>query len=291
MNRSPLTSRRILLATALLLLVNSMLGRPWAETVGRPLSDVSDTIFAPVTGGLRAVSLTVLPAPSAHRYANDRELAEVIADRDEYRAMAAALEDQVQRLRETVASLQNFREQVDLEAVRIVQARVLSYNGNARNPVITIDRGNSSGVVGGLSVERDGNLVGVVSSAGPRTADVTLLSRAGARLRAVIRPADPDAVPYELVEMLQSLPDASGFFVDVGRDGPGAVGDYAHLADTSGLFPVEAQGRILGRVAEVRPIPAQPLLKRLVILPTLPLARLSRVLVVVPMQAAGEAAP
>jgi len=251
-----------------------------------------ETLLTPATWVFGGLADTLRPPPAPRRYANDQDLDRIIADRDEWRAMAEGLESEVRQLEEKVAWLQNIREQIDLEAVRIVEARVLSYNGSKRNPVLTIDRGAKAGIRVNQSVELDGNLVGFVTSAGQRTADVTLITRAGAQYRALIKPADPDQRPYELAEIITLGKDGESFYVDLNKTDGGAVGDYVHLADDAGIYPEQALGRILGRVSSVDDAPDKPLLmNRLVIRPTLPLARLSRVLVLVPAEAEAEDTP
>lgn len=286
MHRSLLTPRRILVGLAVLLLINSMLGPGYAQAVGRPLSNVVKTVLAPVTASLGAVSRTVRPAPGPRRYANDQDLDRIIADRDQALKDARNLQARVRELEAENARLRNLGERESRKGISLIRAGVIGFNGNQRNPVLTIDRGAKAGIDRHQAVELDGNLVGFVSNAGARTADVAVITRYGAQYRALIKSADPQDRPHELTEIVYLGADGESFYVEVNKSQGGAVGDYAHLNDDTGIYPESARGLIIGRVSRVEDSADKPLLmKRLIIRPTMPLTRLSRVEVLVPVEA------
>ncbi len=282
MSHRHLNSRRVLFALAGLLLINSQLGTKYATAVGGPLAAMLDTVLGPASFIIGGFTQKIRQPPGPLRYDNDRDLAVVIADRDKALVLVEELRSRVQPLEEEVARLKRAREHFDYSGVRIVDARVLSFNDSHTNPILTIDRGSRDGIGPRMSVELDSNLVGIIETVGPRTARLRLLTTEKA-FRVRITPADPDAPVYQLEEIIHRRPDRQSYQLDVNRNGPGAVGDYAFLADDTRVFPDESRSRIVGRVSKIEDLPQDPLLKRLVIRPTLPLTRLAKVSVLVPV--------
>jgi len=281
MNKGLLNPRRVLLVIAALLLINSVLPLRYAGAVGRPIASlVIDTLTIPLVAPLTALSQTMRPPPP-----EDPLFDETMTQQD---MMAFALQE-IEALRAEVARLEKdlqeigyAREMADYRGFQPILAERLSYNANRRNPVITIDRGSADGLEAGMPVEWRARLVGFVEEAGRRTARVRLITHAGAKYKVTIKSARPDATPFELTDYVQVGKDQQSFYVDVFDQLPVNKGDLVHLIDDR--FPRTAQGRILGQVTAIGPAPGQAAqLQRVTIRPTLPLERLPKVEIFIPV--------
>ena len=191
------------------------------------------------------------------------------------------LEQEVQELRQLSESLTQIDALLGHEDIRLAGASVLGFNGNKKNPVITIGIGSDDGVRDGLAVVWGANLVGKVVNTSAKTADVKLITAAGTHLQVRIVKQTPDGPGAVMPAYIEMSNDGQSFVTEeFPVDSPIAVGDVAHLADDSWQF--RSRGFIVGVVTEVGKSDRPLLNSRVVIKPLLSLATLPRVVVLVP---------
>ena len=191
------------------------------------------------------------------------------------------LEQEILELRNVSESLAQIDALLDLEDINLTGASVQGFNGNLKNPILTIGIDPDSGVCDGLAVVWGASLVGRVVSTSANTADVQLITHAGTKLQVRIARHTPDGPTTPLTAFIEIDDDGRSFFTEeFSVDSPVAVGDLVHLADDS--WPFRARGFIVGVVTEVGKSDRPLLNSRVVIRPMLSLASLPRVVVLVP---------
>ncbi len=194
------------------------------------------------------------------------------------------LEQDIARLRNLSDNLAIISALVDAEDISFVGAKAVGFNGDRKNPILTINIGSNGGVRDGLAVVWGADLVGKVISTAAGTADVQLVTAAGTKMQVrITRPViDPTVAPVPAYIELSD--DGRTFFTDeFSLDSPVQVGDLALLADDSWQF--RARGFIVGTVVEAGPHPDRPLLnQRVVIRPNRAPASVYGVIVLVPVE-------
>lgn len=278
MNRPPINAKRVLIALTALLFIFSQLPVGAATAISSiPRSFVS--LISKPAALLTRVSTTLRPPRD--------DTNEVIAGdnlADKYaRALVYIdnLEQEVLELRNVSESLAQIDALMDLEDISLAGASVLGFNGNVKNPILTISIGSDSGVRDGLAVVWGASLVGEVVNTYASTADVQLVTAARSTLQVRIAKHTPDGPTTPLPAFIEIAEDGRSFFTEeFSVDAPVAVGDLVHLADDSWQF--RARGFIVGVVTEVGKSDRPLLNTRVVIRPMLSLSSLPRVVVLVP---------
>ena len=280
MNRPPITPRRVLIALAVLLLIASQLPTRAATALSYlPHSFVS--LVSKPAAMLQRMSTTLRP-PRAQSpdFAAGGDLAEQLAQAKVY---IDNLEQEVIELRHVSESLAQIDALLDLGGIKLVGANVLGFNGDLKNPILTIGVGSNDGLRDGLAVVWGAGLVGKVVATSASTDDVQLITAAGTKLQVRITKPNTDAGSAPLRAFIEVADDGRSFVTEeFAVDDPVAVGDLVHLADDSWQF--RARGFLVGVVTEVGESDRPLLNSRVVIRPTLPLASLTRVAVLVPVE-------
>lgn len=160
-------------------------------------------------GPLKAVSGGV----SATENSISNRLEDITADPNSL----VALREQNQQLRETVAELEEFRQ----EAVRLegllqvkntynaqgISARILSRATDAWNRIVSIDAGTAEGVRAGLPVMSTAGLIGQVVSTTEHTADVRLIQDSQSGIAVIVQSNREEGILYGSLEGLLYLED------------------------------------------------------------------------------------
>ncbi|MCC7145541.1 MAG: hypothetical protein IT443_03775 [Phycisphaeraceae bacterium] len=280
-----LTQRRVLGGMAALLLAGSFLPDPVGHVLWSRFRHLKDIAITPITDPLHSLALAL-------RGGRDTELTLEVADnRVEELRRIRQLETELAEARETIAQYERLARMaqagtVHMEAVDLMSARVTSWSGRSGSVVLTINRGAGDGVVKDLVVTDGVNLVGRVVDAGTMTASVGLISSEGTMLEARIVP--PTAEPKrELVGLLRYDPKEDGgqgaFWLSTEHQRQVEVGDLAHLS--GGAWPQEAWGLVIGQVIKITGDDDPLNFKRVVVKPRVNLEYLSRVVVLVPVEA------
>ena len=290
MKRSIVTPRRALVSITILLVVTSFLPARVAGAISSYPHHLLVGILSPISTVFLYITTTFRPAlPHTDIIAPDKDLnRRYLVDQ----TLIAQLEQENAQLK---GILQRFnRMPVDPASVHLLDATVIAVSNDPINPVLTIDRGTSSGVHVGFAAVWWEGLVGRVVSAGPRTADVRLITaeEAGIEVRIVPlmqqRPPGPITDLAGLNERAMPIDEGSMFFVDIDKNEQVNIDDVAHLHDR--LWPDVAQGFIVGQVVDIIDTEDDPLLplllKRVLIEPTWrPLGSLNKVTILVPGRA------
>lgn len=285
MPASLLSPRRTLLVIAGLLFINSLMPTRFAIAVGKPLKALHDTVVTKVLAApLVSMSNSIRGEPEGE--------INPLGSGDAWTLLQNELGLTLQKNRQLQTRLDEAQAQIEqltqarsiaLQGVSLIDARVTSFSpGDGVKPMITIDRGQTRGIVKGAPVVSGFNLVGRVDAAYPVTSDVVLINAKGTKLQVSILPPLAQA-PRELNELIELSADRKTFRLTVGKEDPVEVGDLAHLADDS--WPSEAIGYVVGEVTSVAPDPRDPLNRKLVVItPIKPLESLSRVMALVPLE-------
>jgi len=281
MNRPPITPKKLLAATTVVLLILSQLPTGVATAMsGIPRSVVA--LLTKPSALLIGLSNKLRPDRAEHPdFSAGGDMADQLL---QAKAYASNLEQEVAELRRINQSLGQIQALLDLGDISAVGGNVIAFNGRRENPVLTIGIGSNDGVREGLAVVWGASLVGRVIRAASSTSDVQLITAANTKLQVrLARPTDHEP-STPLPAYLQLANDGRSFFTDeFPLDAPVQVGDLAHLADDSWQF--RARGFIVGRVVEAKPHPDRPLLNmRVVIRPDRSLASVSHVAVLVPVE-------
>jgi hypothetical protein len=273
MNRPPINAKRVMIAATVLLLLASQLPAWLAVKLSYLPRSFVAFITQPATL-LQSLSTTARPG-------------------GEHTPDFSTGGDLAKQLIEARVYIDNLEQDalVDTEDISFVGAKVVGFNGDRKNPILTINIGSDHGVRDGLTVVWGADLLGKVVSTSVSTADVQLITAADTRMQVrITRPVlDPTVVPVPAY--IQLSDDGRTFYTDeFALDSPVQVGDLALLADESWQF--RARGFIVGTVTQVGPHPDKPLLnQRVVIRPNRPLASVYGVIVLVPVEKDRKRAP
>ena len=274
-----LTPRRLLLLTVVLLLGLTQLPLPAARRVHAVPRNLVATASAPVVAVLRGLSLTVRPEGGRDI---DYGPAETLR-RNYAEALAwnSRLEAEVLQLRRKLDFYERTAGVLGEITRRFIDARVARSIRSAREPQLVLAEGSRIGIAPGQPVVSGVHLVGRIGEeVGPLNARVELLMRPGLELQARIRP--PVAVPQtrDFRELVTVTEDGKRLVGEVPIEQPVEVGDIVHLDDP--LWPIDAQGFLLGQIAEIDDRVERPVeFKRLVVEPGVDPQRLPRVTVLV----------
>ncbi|GAB4109294.1 MAG: hypothetical protein Kow00105_17950 [Phycisphaeraceae bacterium] len=270
-----------MIALVVLLLISSQLPA-WVAT---RISYVPRSFVALITKPAALLhSLSTSIRPGEHDPADFSTGGDLVQQLEQARAYIDNLEQDILRLRNLSDNLAIINALVDTEDIRFVGAKVIGFNGDRVNPILSINIGSDHGVRDGLAVVWGADLVGKVVSTSVSTSDVQLITASGTSLQVrITKPVlDPSAVPMPAFITLSE--DGRTFVTDeFPLDAPIHTGDLALLADDSWQF--RARGFIVGRVIDVQPHPDRPMLNlRVRIQPQRTLASLHGVIVLVPVE-------
>ncbi len=290
-SRSLFGSRRFLVTVVLLCVVSAWAPLGLARSVAALPHHLLVALVSPVTVLLKTAADAVGGGQPRLDLGEHEELYDHYTQALQY---IRRLESDLRQREQQLAQLMRVREIRGEQGIRAyLPARVTSYSGEPARPVLTIDRGTSDGVRRGMVVVSGANLVGLVEAVGPLTADVRLITTPGTtldvRFAAPTPPAAPPSAPTYLATV--GLAEDGRRFVhdEAPQNVPVRAGDLAHLDDQGGRWPAQANGFIVGQVAEVAGVPDNPLLlKRIVIEPLIRPPSLRRVWVLVPAEDEGD---
>lgn len=275
MNRPPINAKRVLIALTVLLLISSQLPIGAATVISSLPRAFIRLVCMPAVLLTRASTTLRPPRDDTPRYfaSNEQKLADA-------EVLIRRLELEIEELRNVSESLAQIDALLGIEKINPTPANVLGFNGNLKNPILTIGIGSDSGVRDDLAVVWGASLVGQVVSTSARTADVKLTT-AHETLQVRISKHTADGPSTPLPAIIQIAEDGRSFFTEeFSVDAPIAVGDLVHLYDTS--WQARARGFIVGVVSEVGKSDRPLLNSRVVIRPMLSLSSLPRVVVLVP---------
>ena len=286
MKKKLLRPQQLLLILTLLLLIASMLPSKWAMSLSRQPRHFINAAIRPVTHPLKMVSDHLRRPTDLQAIGVQQTLL-----RQQYEVALQTirqLEWQLDEARQEIAALSQAREYLGLRGVQLYPASVVAWSGGASQPSLTINRGSNHGLRVGLVAASGFNLVGRLSSVGPVTSTVRLVTSPETQLTVKIVPPSPDSPARQLLVQAISTGQDNLFMAQTDVTDPVEVGDLAHLADDN--WPGEAAGLVLGKVVKVESDPDDPILRRLTyIQPIRSFAYLSRVVIEVP--ADGQALP
>lgn len=163
----------------------------------------------------------------------------------------SALREQNEQLRQTVAQLEEYRQEAqrlqqllglsDTYKISGTAARVLSRSTDAWNNVVTIDKGSNEGIRAGLAVVGSSGLVGQVIAVTNYTSDVRLMNDPAFGVAAMIQSNRAEGI-------LKGSLDGLLYLEDVSSDAAVTQGD---VVVTSGLGGGFSRGLLLGTVVKV----------------------------------------
>lgn len=281
MNRPPINAKRVMIAATVLLLIASQLPA-WLAV---KLSHIPRSFVALITQPATLLhGLSTAIRPGSERLPDFSAGGDLTQQLVEARVYIDNLEQDILRLRKVSDNLAIINALVDTEDISFVGAKVIGFNGDLKNPILTINIGLDNGVRDGLAVVWGADLVGKVVATSVSTADVQIITAAGAKMQVRITRPDIDPTVTPVPAYIELSDDGRTFYTDeFALDSPVQVGDLALLADDSWQF--RARGFIVGTVTQVGPHPDRPLLnQRVVISPNRPLASVYGVIVLVPVE-------
>ncbi|MBO4365985.1 MAG: rod shape-determining protein MreC [Eggerthellaceae bacterium] len=199
------------------------------------------------------------------------------------------LKEQNEQLRQTVAQLEEYRQESirlqqlldfrDLYSLEGVTATVLSRSTDSWNNVITIGKGSEEGVRAGLPVAGPNGLVGQVVSVTPHTAEVRLLQDPQSGVAVMIQSNREEGIVKGSLDGLLYLENVS----DDAEVKPGDV------VITSGLGGSFYRGIVVGTVVKVEGESGLTS-RRIVVEPNEKTGPLQEVMVITAMNSEGAAA-
>lgn len=281
MRRSGIHQRHVLAGVVVLLLVSSLLPGGWVNSYSRAPRHLLGAITAPLTRPLKRLSDAIRRPAEVDVFGNDpSRWKDALESEVQYRRR---LEQELREARDNIAQLSHVRQHLDLSGFELKVAYVTHGSNDPAHPALTISRGRRDGLQPGFVVASGFNLVGRVTSVGPASSTVTLITAADTLLSTRIVPVTLDAPPREHLAQLRPQKGAGRFTAQANVDDPVEVGDLAHLADH--FWPPEAQALVVGSVTAIEKDPSDPLLRRIIeVMPPRSLAYLDRVVVLVPTQ-------
>ncbi len=285
MPRPVFTERRALTLTIVALAIATFLPTESAHWLADPPRDLVNVVAAPLTTPLKTVGDSV-------RRTDD--LPVELGDEEQLKWAKREIERLRQQLGEAdkqIADLMRVRQRVRTAGHALRRATVTAWSPKPAAPTLTLNRGSNDGVAKGQVVASGFDLVGRVVDTSAGDSTVQLITTPTTPLSVEFVAAKLDARPAGAQSRCTLEPVTSGgetvFHGRVVRDAPIRVGDLAHLADPA--WPAEAAGFVVGQVTSVDPDPADPTLRRLIVVtPNQSLTTIDEVIVVVPTGEGAE---
>lgn len=261
----------------------------WLEGVHH----LATTVFAPVSQPLRSVAVWLSPPEPG---VQDRRLAELRAERDEWELKYRQLRQENTRLRDLIADLQSGRALAPRIAVRYLARPVIAAQSDPGSALLTVRAGTSSGVTERSTVATVSGvqLVGQVASAGGRTCTIQPITsgdhpplRGAVYLPGREEPLDTLLIPtgdgtlrggVELPEPTPAEPE------------PPEIARGAEVRLSDDVWPKTAQQLRLGRVERVEPDADGSGRPVIIVRPDVRLRRVSEVVLRIPLDPEAAAA-
>ena len=250
------------------------------------------TVFAPVTQPLRSVAVWLSPPEPG---VQNRRLAEIRDERDEWELKYRQLRQENSRLRDLIADLQSGRALAPRIAVRYLARPVIGAQSDPGSALLTVRAGTSSGVTERSTVATVSGvqLVGQVSSAGARTCAIQPITsgdhppiRGAVYLPGREEPLETLLMPtgdgtlrgrVELPEPTPTEPE------------PPEIARGAEVRLSDDVWPKTAQQLMIGRVERVEPDADGSGRPVIVVRPGVRLRRVSEVVLRIPLDPAAAA--
>lgn len=276
MTGNPRTSRRLLAAAILILLILGLLPvrlTSWAGWLGGVVS----VLVAPVSHPSARIARWL--APASPRGAEPEEVTHLADEKEQILRLYRAEREEVSRLRLLIADLQAGQALYPEARVSQLTAQVISTSSDRASTVFRIRAGRSSGVYrGAVATARGVQLIGRVERVMERVAEIRpITDSAGQQIQAVIMLGDLTDGPSCLLRATGSG-TLTGPVEDVGGLEAAPVleqGMLVRLRDPE--WPRSAQMLLIGRIESIDPAPSQPLRRIITVRPTLQLDRTSDV--------------
>ena len=289
----PLTSRRVWLPAVGLLFVLALLPHRFC-VYGPPLHGTVMTLLGFLSEPLVSISSRIKQQIDPPDVGGGKleTLREQVLHQD---AVIRNLKRRIHSLRRINAELQGLREQLG-EAYLLRHVSVIGVSGGGSGTTLQIDRGSQDGMSIGMAVVDGANLIGRIVQVAPTSSTVEPMTAEGNLLTVMLTPPGLAASgrPWEPRRTCQL--EAQGprlLTADVDRELPVEVGYYARLEDQDGPsgWSAAVQGRIVGRVTRVEPLPDDLLRKRITVRPMLAPRHVDEATVIMPRGAVDEADP
>ncbi len=281
MTRGILTPQRVLVALVLLMLISSLLPAKASDKLAMLPRWIVSHLLAPATGPLTWMSARVGGTTATPLISPDaRSKFEENYFRLQNNELALLQENEL--LRQEIVRLSQIPERIR-KAVTLLPARVVAAPSSRLDPVLTINRGRSHGVEQNMIATSGYNLVGLVIGVDNTQSRVRLITAPTTTMAVTILPqlAPPGSDGLKATVKMDAT--RRTLVANVRKEDQVQVDDLVHLWDQT--WPKEAAGYIVGRVVEVIDNPADPILRRLVVIrPVVDLQHLTQVDVVAPKE-------
>jgi len=282
MPQSMSTSRRLLIAAGILLLVNSQLNTRYAKWLGRVPAGIVKTVTVWPRGLIHHIAVGTLVEDSRTQ-PEGVDVQDLREDLGLSQALARALGAENDRLRRELVSFRAIGAIIDLDGFTPLLADVTGRSTDPSNPTIGLSAGSRSGVALDQPVVVGGNLIGFVSEADIAQSTVKLITAADSTIYVRIVPIDWNTENPPQPEQLIAKHDRTGpyFYCEVQRSSHSfEPGQIATVYDN--LY-AQANGFTVGQVVEIVDAPDQPLLlDRIIIRPVLVPGQQREVTVLIP---------
>jgi hypothetical protein len=281
-----LTSQRLLLAAAALLVINSQLPMPAAGWAGRWLKTATDLAVLPLQATIYHTAVAFAgedEAPVAFDPASPEQLRSALA---EALVEVDRLQQRVNELERRLYLIQRV-EELDDDRTRPLSAKVVGVTDTGPRTVLTLDRGSRQGVAPNQTVVYHATVVGrVLAPVDPNSCEVELITAHDTRLQVRVQPRGSD-LKYDNIRVARR-DDGQAFLAEVAHDSP--IGKDADVLLADSVHYADARGRLLGVVEYVTEYTPDPvLLKQLVIRPAvLDVPYFTEVVVLVPADPPGR---
>lgn len=280
-----ITPRKGLLLVALVLLLCALLQVRWTGWLTRPITVVVETVLYPADW--IASNAGSDPLPASHLRSDDpldKQLATAKQRLEMEQAWNNQLWQENQRLHQQLNAFNAIKEILDLESIKLVEARVSRYNADKVNPTMKILRGSLHGIKPEDAVVYEADLLGFVTDEiGPAHATVALVNRPEFVIEVNIMPPNgirPGEQGWPVRDLAKWDADERVFVCEeMDKDVAKFLrqGDIVRVSDT---LRDSAKGFMLGvikRIEEDRSDPHK--LRRVVIVPRTPIGPQRRVTV------------
>ena len=284
----PLTSRRVWLPAVGLLCVLALLPQRFC-VYGPPLHGAVMSMLGLISKPLISVSSRIKQQIDPPELGADKleTLRDQVLHQD---AVIRNLKRRIHRLRAVNAELQGLREQLG-ESYLLRHAAVIGAGSDISAATLQINQGSRDGMRIGMPAVDGANLIGRIIQTGPTSSAIEPITAEGNLLEVVLTPPRLSTRGRPWTPRQTALLEAQGrrlLTAVVDRELPIEPGYYARLEDEDGPsgWPVSVQGRIVGRVVRIEPLPDDPLRKRIIVRPMLAPRYVDEVTIIMPRRQA-----
>lgn len=272
-----LTSKRLLVALMVGLVLLSLLETSLARKISRPLRHLTSAAVGLLGQKLKIASDAVSrPEPLAIDRGDPARLQQSYHSLLSYNAW---LLEELKRSRQELAQYKAFSQRFRMDGLKFLDADVTAWNRDSRRRTMALNRGTTHGLAVGQVVTdwSSFSLLGRICDAGPVSSTVQLIDSPDTDMEVRFLPSAPVRLENPTTLRVQMNPQGQ-FTALTPANRPIQVGYLAHLSDPS--WPQEARGFVVGQVVSLENDPKNPhTFKRVVIRPVQDLAFISRVIV------------